>query len=152
MRFTTKFTRRVGGTTAFPILGSDATPVGPPPQRDNIMDQVFSNISGWPAHRLVVGYKYEGVLVPLNLPASLYLWEDETEAWYLVPQPAAVLLKPGQLSFFDIVGLLNPPQLGAGSNGSAGALNAYLKVSAAGADPAGLYTFPMASDLTSLAV
>lgn len=157
MRFTKKFSRRVGADGSEPVLGSDEVPKTQPSTRDAEYSQVFMNIQGWPAHRLAVACKFEGEGSAPPVEADLYVWEDTTEAWYRIPQPAKVLLTPGEISFFDVVGLVNPPHVGGRDDlgASAGHLQAFLLVrSPEKSDPKlkGRYTFAMASDLTCLAV
>jgi hypothetical protein len=139
------FTRRVGGAGPVPVLGTDGVPTVQQDQgRDNVLNARFESISGYPAQRIAVAYK--GPPGALTLPTTLYIWDDLSGSWYLMPG-GPIGLVPGQIAFFDTIGLLCPPQ--GGSSGTPGALEAYFRVAAAGGDPAGTYTFALAQDMSA---
>jgi len=154
MRFPTLFKRQVGGASADPLLGSDADPNTLTPtisglQQSNVHNSPFATMTGWPGHRLAIGYS--GPMGALALPVSVFVFDEVVKRWFKVPQPAPVTLIKDEIRFLDILGLLNGVQSNTRSV-SAGALEAYIKIDAAGADPDGVYTFIVGSDLTPLAV
>ena len=147
MRFFTKFSRFVGGPT--PVLGSDVAPTAHPNTgtMDNLMvSQVTSSASGWPVHRIAVTVKAPpGAPV---LPATLLFWEDSTESWYGVG--GTVSLKPGEVRFFDTVGLLDrAPTSRDLDQPTSGGLSVVLLVTDPGGTPAGEYVFAVAPDMTT---
>jgi hypothetical protein len=148
MRFHKAFSRQVGGVSSDPVLGSDTVPTTLGDQaKDNVLNASFNNINGWPSARIAVGYGYTGAGVALNLTADVFIWDDLTGRWFKL-NAAALTLKPGQVQFFDCIGL---PQNALGET-STGSLEAFVKVTAAGGDPNGVYTFPLAPVLTGIGV
>ncbi len=147
MRFFMKFSRFVGGPV--PMLGSDVTPTAAPntSTMDNlIVSQVTSMNAGWPIHRIAVTCRAPVGAPPL--PATLMFFEELTETWYGVG--GVVNLAPGEVRFFDTVGLLDRPPTGANQlEARSGGLHAVLLVTDPGGMPAGEYVFAMGSDLTT---
>jgi hypothetical protein len=167
MRFQRTFSRIVaagGGTT----LGTDAVPTGKPSDalHDNQCSAQFNNVNGFPIQRVVVTYMAAlGQFVAQPLPAKLYIYDDETDAWYQCGDEQ--MLVPGAVAWFD------QPTLGqmgamhgmpAGQSyqpGNAavvaqsynpGCINVCLvveKPSTTTADPDGVYTFAMGFDISN---
>lgn len=148
MRFPVVFTRTASGGTG---LAADSVPTGVPTPSSTNSNQLASRnmaIAGWPCHRVAVAY-----LAPsgsVAVPASLYFYEDQTQAWYRSSQAPKRLI-PGQLTFFDIVSLIDPP-VGAGtlSSPSSTSFVAALVIGAQGSAPNGTHTFAMAPDMTTI--
>lgn len=148
MRFQHSFKRQVGTAFPVPVLGSDPVPtLYAELADDNVLNSTFSNINGWPSHRIVIGYA--GPAGAPSLTANAYVFDDASKLWFLV-NPAPVALVPNRLSFFDIVGLM--PPIGSQGAGGSGALEAYIQVIAVGGAPTGLYTFVVSGDLTAVGV
>jgi hypothetical protein len=154
MRFPTVFKRYVGSVpTGATVLGGDTLPSGPPNAQtaDNCLFSRFSNINGWPVHRIAVTYK--GPTGAKVLAAQMYFFEDATQTWYAIG--ASVNMTAGTVSFFDVIALLDRPHSSSAAGGSpedspqSGSAAMLLMVSAAGSDPAGEYDFAMAPDLTT---
>lgn len=149
MRLHVKFSRWKGaGGTA---LGTDgapgAPPVGAPTQTtDNVLIASFANTAGFPVHRIAVAMK--GPAAAIALVAQLWVYDSLTEGWYEVGAPTVVT--PNRITFFDVVSLAEPTQLG-GAAPSAGSIAAMLVVQD-GATPAGEYVFAMGPDLTVLPI
>lgn len=146
MRFVNKFSRFKGGPT--PALGSDTVPTtGPTPGPNaNLMSSRFSNINGWPCHRVAVTYK--GPVGAIPLPATLWFWEELTQHWYQIG--ASTNLTPDAVTFFDIVGLLEGSQASPDVNPTSGSISALLIVTDPGGAPAGEFVFAMGADLTTI--
>ena len=126
-------------------LGSDTTPTTTPPTAsvtDNLMVSRFSNINGWPCHRVAVVYRGPPGAPPL--PAELYMWEEQTQHWYQIGAP--VSLVPGAVAFFDVVGVLDGNDA---LTPTAGSIAVFLRVTDPGGTPAGEYVFAVAPDLTT---
>lgn len=146
MRFFKKFSRWKGA--GGPTLGSDVAPTTPPNtgSMDNLMVSAVSSMeAGWPCHRIAVTCKAPGVSP--DLPATLLFWEDLTQSWYGVG--GTVNLKPGKVVFFDTVGLLDRPNVGANNlEVTSGGIAVVLLVTDPGG-AAGEYVFAMGPDLTT---
>lgn len=151
MYFPVRFSRTVSGTGT--ALGADAAPITLPNPNamTNLLVSPLANINGWPMQRIVVGYG-SAPTGALRLPCSIYVWDDNSASWF---KAAAGLLVPGELTWFDMPILCDPPAtaLGYASPGGmharAGALEAYIKIDAAGGDPTGTYVFTAGSDLSN---
>jgi hypothetical protein len=157
VRFPMSFTRYKPAAGAQIALGGDTTPTGPPNVAkanelnggNPILLSRFTSINGWPCSRVAVTYATTAA-TPVGLPATLWLWEERTGAWYQIG--ASVTLQPNQVNFFDSVGLLDMPMATKDNDGSSGegSIAAYLLVTDPGAGANnGVYTFAMAPDLTT---
>jgi hypothetical protein len=151
MKFPASFTRYVGtvpaGKTA---LGADTLPTArPAATMDNLLASKFNNINGWPAHRVAV--VYNGPAGAPNLTATMYFYEDATAAWYQIG--AAGTLVSGQVTFFDVIAIMEMPNTSADlANATPGSIAQVLIVAApGGSPPSGPYEFAMATDLTTQA-
>lgn len=151
MRFPFQFTRRIGGTGAVPVLGSDVAPV----DRGDLTDSnVFKTSvpSGIAVQRLAVAYSYTGAGVPVALSAKVYLYDGTTERWYTT-DANDITLKPGDISYVSISQIIGKSQVVGGDPyvSTANSLEIALVVAASGTDPDGSYTFPMGLDLGDVA-
>ena len=150
MRFPVAFTRWVGTAPAGGVaLGSDTLPTtAPKATMDNLLASRFQNINGWPCHRIAVTYK--GPTGAIALTARMYFWEDETQAWYQVG--GQVTMQPSQVSFFDVIALLEMPNTEANlQNATPGSISQILIVDDVGGSPPGEYQFAIGPDLTTQA-
>jgi hypothetical protein len=150
MRFPLTFRRVKPAVPGFITLGADVDPNGaglkPGPNVDNVLYSRFSNSAGWPAHRLAVAYKYDGVGVPVAMPATIHLYDAATERWYSLE--AAKPLVNNTVVFFDVIALLDGPQTAGQLNApSQGSIEAFLLVPDPGA-PAGDHYFSVGADLS----
>ena len=138
MRFPTKFTRTE--TT----LGSDS---GPPTTKPGIADNIgiyrFKNIDGFPAQRIVVGYGAPAGAPTLN--ATLWMWDDTSEAWYKV-NSAPQGMVPDALCYFDTPTL---PDFTDVNHIPPGPLVVALVVDTDPAIVSGTYTFIMGVDISN---
>jgi hypothetical protein len=148
MRFPTIFKRILPATAGTKTLGTDTVPgAGVPPDSsaDNLLVAKNNNINGWPVHRVAVTY-FTDAGAPIDLTAKMYFYEEASARWYLIGQGT---LKNGQVTFFDIISLADPPQtqknLAAGNSGSI----SQILIVDAGAAPNGNYVFTMGPDLTT---
>ena len=157
MRFQQMFFRQIGGsakpagaTVVPPLVGSDVAPTTAPPNAgssDNLIVSRFQNSFGWPCHRLVIGYACTAAGGPLN--ADLYIWDELSLNWFRVNGATPLVLTVGNLTFADIVSLLEPPQTGSNNyQSNAGSIEAMLVITSSPVT-AGLYTVVMAPDLTT---
>jgi len=151
MRFPFQFTRRIGGTGAVPVLGSDVAPV----DRGDLTDSnVFKTSvpSGIAVQRLAVAYSYTGAGVPVALSAKVYLYDGTTERWYTT-DANDITLKPGDISYVSISQIIGKSQVVGGDPyvSTANSLEIALVVAASGTDPDGSYAFPMGLDLGDVA-
>jgi hypothetical protein len=149
MKFPASFIRYVGtvpeGGTA---LGADTLPAARPnATMDNLLASRFQNINGWPCHRIAV--VYTGPEGAPDLTASMYFYEDTTEAWYQIG--ASQSMTPGTVTFFDVVAILEMANTEQNlQNATPGSISQLLIVQASGS-VAGEYQFAMAPDLTTQA-
>jgi hypothetical protein len=149
MMFPARFKRYL---TAVPaggiVLGTDVVPTGRAPAgTDNQLSCRFSNINGWPVQRIAVTYL--GPAGASALTARMYFYEDGSAAWYQIG--AQVTMTSGTVSFFDVVALLDMPNVTANlAAATAGSVNQILIVDAVGST-SGMYQFAMGPDLTSQA-
>lgn len=146
MKFPTKFSRWKGAAPAGSItLGTDTTPsAAPSASADNVLFSRFSSINGWPCCRIPVVYR--GPALAPNLPASMYFWEESTGAWYKI---GSGTLKPNEVTFFDVVALLDNPNAGNPATGYSPGSIAQMLIVSDNAGPNGEYQFAMAPDLTT---
>ena len=149
MRFPRTFTRYVGTPpTGGAALGSDTVPTGPlTSQPDNVLYSRFSNVNGWPVHRIAV--TYAGPALAPSVVARGFFFEDSTQQWYKVG--ADVTMAPGTVSFFDVVAILEMPNTQANiAMATPGSLSFFLQVDLPAGSPAsGAYVFALAPDLTT---
>ena len=145
MRFTSKFSRFKGAPG--PGLGDDTVPTTAPTPgpNANLMCSRFSNVNGWPCHRIAVTYRGPESAIPL--PATMWFWEELTQYWYQIG--ATVNLNPDAVTFFDVVGLLEGSQASPDVNPTAGSIAALLIVDDPGGAPNGEHIFAMGPDLTT---
>lgn len=153
MKFNKQFFRRKGAG-AGTVIGTDgaanAVPSEPPnTSRDNILSiKPFSN-SGWPCHRVAIGYGSPSGAVGTDLPCELWIFDHLSERWYRVDAKNLVL---NRITFFDIVALIDQATtLATLGEPSSGAIEMFIKV-LDNATPDGLYVFTVGADLTPLAV
>jgi hypothetical protein len=151
MKFPATFTRYVGTVPAGKIaLGADTLPTGrPEATMDNLLASRFNNVNGWPAHRIAV--VYNGPESAPALTATMYFYEDSTSAWYQIG--AAGTLTSGEVTFFDVIAIMEMPNVSADlANATPGSIAQILIVEAPGGTPPnGAYQFAMATDLTTQA-
>lgn len=153
MRFPRVFIRQVGGSGS-PVLGTDSVPTSNPSQKsDNQLASSVADSGGYPVHRIAVAYSYSGAASPAPvLPADLYMFELQTGAWYLVNEQKK-MLRPGRISFFDVVGIARQPPRPSTDplsySSHPGGIEVALVVGV-GPNSNGIYKFAMAADLTTL--
>lgn len=155
MRFPTSFSRWKGAVPAGGVaLGGDSVPNGaqgadgtpPAPSQSNVLFARFANSAGWPIHRIALAYNYRGAGAAIDLPASVYLWDENARRWFLV---SAVTLKEGQIVFSDSVALIDAPMQAANqTTPSAGSLSALVIVTDPGAAPNGEHRILLGCDLS----
>ena len=105
MQFPKTFRRYVGEVPAGgKELGKDEPPTEAPGQLDNALEVRFSNTNGWPVQRLAVAYA--GPAGAPSLEAAVLVYEDELKRWFVLDTGK---LKPGAVTFFDAVALLDCP-------------------------------------------
>ncbi len=146
MRFHVYFRRRKGSGTD-PLLGSDteptfAAPVPPTAGKDIVLATKVGGI-GNSIHRVVVGYRYEGVGSPTVLTAKLWAYDRRIGQWFLASSGS---LTDGQLTYFRAPCLADPPQtndnLGHPSSGG----GEFMLTVADNASPDGVHHFLMSPD------
>ena len=150
MRFPCSFVRYVGATpSGGTSLGGDATPTGPLTQQlDNVLYSRFSNINGWPIHRIALAYS--GSSGVLSTKARIFLYEDSTAQWYQVG--ADVTIAPGFISYFDVCALLEIPNTQANLvQATSGSVQVFIQVDKPSGAPDGTYSVAVAPDLTTQA-
>lgn len=144
MRFHLKFSRVKPAAPPAITLGADTNPpvAGPPNQSTttNLLVAKWDTTAGFPAHRLAIGLKYTGVGAPgaQTFATTVYLWEDQTQAWYQLSTGTLVV---GQITFFDCIRPLEPVPTQANQQApTAGSLALYIFVADPGAGaPNGTY-------------
>ena len=157
MRFPIMFSRwkGAGQPASVPILlGGDAVPAPPaetPGALDNVLNHRFSNVNGWPCHRIAVVYDGSKVVAPVSLSATMVLYDRSTRRWYRVG-PANVVLNEGVITFFDTLGLIEQVATSGGISEASGSESAMLIVSDPGAAPDGEHVFAMGADLTTIGI
>lgn len=149
MRFPHLFKRYQGALpTGGKALGSDTVPTDNLlPSTDNLFSSRFINASGWPGHRLAIGYK--GPPAATNLDISIYLLDENSGLWFKVPQVATQLI-PDQVTFFDMVCPMEGAQKRDDPTGKAnpGSMEALIIIDNNGPPPDGEYVFPVCFDIT----
>jgi hypothetical protein len=156
VRFPLHFVRTLP-TPAAPLigLGADTVPSTAPDHAtmDNLFVGKFVSNSGFPVERLAIGYKYTGAGPAVALPCQLWIWEDKTQAWYLLA--TANLSAPGTSGQGTITPLrvlsgAEAPSLGSdyGGGGNIGSLTVLIIVQNNSA-PNGTYDFVVAPNLTA---
>lgn len=158
MRFHKTFSRQKGGATPPPALGGDAVPttVAPTASADNVMSCKVRDIAGWPVQRIVVGWTTVAAN-PVALNADLYIWEKATSHWYKL-NDTALSVKPNQLAYFDVAGLIEPMSNSKNVLGTSGqspqatsqSIDVMLVMSDPGAAVNGTYIIGMGPDLTTV--
>lgn len=155
MRFPTAFSRFKGTVPDGKIeLGSegavDDPPTSPPnPNQDNALASKFYSNQGWPAHRIAVGYKGPPGSIPLD--AQVWVYDTKTEAWYAVGDAGTV--KPNQITYFDVVALLDMPTTATSLDSpTQGSLSVLLVIQGDAGAPDGEHVFAFGADLTVLPV
>lgn len=156
MRFHRMFLRSKP-SGAHPTLGADAVPTGAPtePLPDNMLSIAFRDINGWPVHRIAMAFK--GSVAPgANLAATAWVWDGLSETWYQLG-PAAVVLEPNRIAFFDFLGVPEFPGVVAtriDASGNLPSVGRAAEVVFIVTDPNGVadgdYTFVIAPDLTTI--
>ncbi len=136
-----------GGVAA---LGSDALPSGAPAAgAGNVLASRATTAAGFPVSRIALGYKYTGAGPIAAVPYTLWIWEAQSQAWYLVSTgslPAPGASGQGVLAYtsFPAPGDALPPA------SPVGAIATLLLTSDPGAGAGnGTYEFVMCPDLSS---
>lgn len=173
MRVHKKFSRWKGGgaPAGATLLGADTVPGAPvytvsapslalPVEADNVLVHRFTDLNGWPVHRIAIGYNFKSVGTPVTLPVSVYIYDGETGRWYLMgPTTSSVVTPPaltdGQFTFFDSISV--PPRAKTGSmldlaQASSGSQELLVIVSdhAGNTAPNGEHEILIAPDLTTI--
>jgi hypothetical protein len=149
MYFPTKFTRTVAANA---FWAQDTLPAGMlPAGQDNSISIRVRDIIGRPVHRLALGYA--GPAGAPYLPADVYAWESNSQAWYKT-HDAVKMLRPGRLNYYDMSGVAEPPAKASNLDQAAVGgtdLVLIIKVPPNTIVPAnGTYTFSIGADLTTL--
>jgi len=154
MRFHHLFRRYKGAVPVGEIaLGADADPTASLDPVSlvpgtNVLHARFMNNSGWPPHRIAVGYKGPPGAIALNVVA--YIYDGLSNAWYSVG-PSGATLVPNAISFFDFVSVPELPTVAQNLDKAVGtSVDVYLRVTDPGAAPAGEHVFVLAPDLTTI--
>lgn len=147
MRFPTLFKRVLPAGPSAKTLGADTIPgAGVPPNTtmDNIVVAKSGNMIGNPVSRIAVTY-FTDAGAPIDLTAKMYFYEAGSAQWYLIAQGT---LKNGQVTFFDIIALADPPVTAKTLDAASSSITQLLIVDA-GAAPDGNYVFTMGADLSA---
>ncbi len=147
MKFPASFTRTMGGTNT---LGTDAVPSGAPSGADNQLQMPIRDGLGYPVHRVAVTYlPPDTAIVPLQ--ANLFFWEETTQAWYKLNVEPKYLV-PNVATYFDVIAPQDAAVTSANlTNGyRPGSIEVVLIVNANAAASAGVHTFAMSGDLTTI--
>ena len=147
MKFPITFDRRVGGSGAVPLLGSDqdpntSFPDGPSEvNTGNYIGTRAQGMAGDIGQCLMVGYK-TAIGSPVTLPIEVYAWENATQYWYKV---ATGTLTAGTIT---LLGPIPSPISAAPTNlndqtNVVGKLDLYVKI-ADNTSPDGEMTFGLA--------
>lgn len=144
------FSRWKGSVPAGGVaLGSDSAPTLPPnlTTASNILHHKVSNNLGYPAQRLIVGYKPpSATTVSLNVVA--YVWDDTSQYWYQIG--SSKQLQPGRANFFDSLGLNEPAVVRANleTPTSGATYVAFVITDPSSGAPNGEHVFTLGSDIT----
>lgn len=150
MRFPAMFKRFKPASGTEVALGSDVPPTLPPSsQPDNLLACRFSNVNGWPVHRIAVICKYVGTGSPSPLTGDMYLFETQTQSWHRINKDTVDIV-PGVVTFFDVVALLDMPNTLASLDAAlAGSISSVLVVADPNNTANGEYDIAMGPDLTT---
>lgn len=170
MKFGSQFTRIVdSGTPANTTLGLDAANFDPRKDhtaniqthgslKDCIYETRLTNINGFPAQRVVVGYMPPAAGVAIDLQATMYMQDDLTGFWYAVaaapvsdPDASEVVTLPaGGMAYFDTPCMPDNPNTNGGA-ATAGSLRVILIVSIplGGTANDGTHTFAIGTDVSN---
>lgn len=100
MRFHQTFTRNKGGGALPPLLGGDAVPTAKPDHSaDNVYSGKLFTSQDCPIYRIVLGYRAPSGTLALD--AEVYVWDELSQAWWLLPGSGAGILIPGKLASVD---------------------------------------------------
>jgi hypothetical protein len=162
MKFPLMFTRVKPPAATFKTLGDDALLVDANslPRRaattdDNTLALRIVSINGWPLQRVVLYGLYTGVGMPIALPTTLYVFEENLGVWLEVPGSASSITPgtataPGLPTFYDPMALIDFPHVQADLDAVApGAATFLVIVSDPGGAPDGTYQFILGGELSS---
>lgn len=143
MRAHRTFTRRKGGTTSEPLLGSDPqdpnTPTPVASNADTVLATLHESLGGNPPRRLLVVYTSTAGAPPV-LQGRVWFFEQAAGRWFTLEAAKALTVDTG--TFFDLPAPHDP------ANGAGGTtIHAYLQVSD-NAGGNGLYAFAMTPTLS----
>jgi len=143
------FKRRVGASPAtISVLGTATDPIPlvttkAAPGKDNVLQAKVGGV-GNAIHRVACGYWYEGAGVAVDCAAALWIYDRGSEKWY---QAASGTLRSGELTFFRVPYLADPPQTNANlTKPTSGGGEYMLVVASPGGAPDGTYHFVMGAD------
>ncbi len=155
MRFQKVFSRWKGATPTGGItVGADGVPTGVPSTfnqaKGNVLSYLLQSPTGWPVHRIAVGYT-PPVVVPatvLGVYGTMYIYDAESALWYRMGE-GRMLLQPKALTYFDSIapGSRAVKSSTLGDNNSPSA-DVALFIEDPGSMPDGEHKFAMVPDLT----
>lgn len=154
MRFPVHFTRVKPAAAPAITLGSETSPPAKAPSpssMDNLLTCKVTSTSGFPVQRIAVGYKTTAA-APIALPFEVWIWDDPTSAWYLLTSGnlvAPVAANNGTITKVAVMAGADLAALGANTQASVGALDAWVFIKDPGAAPNGTYDFIVAPDLAT---
>lgn len=143
------FARKVAGGV---VWATDTLPqdsagaqVAPPTTLDCGMSFMRYTDTGWPVHRVAVGYS--GPVGAPNLQAQLFVFDKTSNLYFATGASSTLTL--GQISFFPVVSIGDAPQTRTnGDKQINGGVDVVLIVTPSGSVN-GTYTFAMGPDLIS---
>src|SRR5258706_11743603 len=108
MRFPVLFTRRIGGSGAVPLLGSDSAPTVSS-AAIKTADNLLSHKLARPTNRVALGYRFSAGS-GVDLPAAIYVWDEKSSMWFKSDYGT---LKDGEITYLQVPVLDDPPQVAA---------------------------------------
>ncbi len=147
MRFHQYFTRVINAGASRDDFAADtapaflASPAPPAADKDNVLNVKVGGI-GNTVHRVAVGYRLAAGSGP-DMPANLWCYDHLSEQWY---KCSTGTLKDGEITYFKVPYLADPPQTG-GNMGRPTGGGQYMLVVTDPVTGDGTYHFVMGADL-----
>jgi hypothetical protein len=126
MRFGLYFKRQLGGGTTDPLLGSDTAPTVSTTRIQK--DCVFATKvppQARPTQRLAIGYWYEGGGGAVDIPVTIWAWEETSGKYY---KASTGTLKSGEIAYFRMPCPGQLPQTQANLATPASGVDAFIQV------------------------
>ena len=160
MYFPNKFVRYVGAAPAGGIaLGADADPTtlsvalqSAYKTLTNVLTIRLANTIGFPVQRIAVGCTYVGAGTPSAVPIVSYVWDDNTQRWFILQQAAAIAVAINSITFVDVPSLLDFPTTDGIGLRAVGALELAIVAAVPTTHPDGTYTFVTGCDVSNSGV